>query len=144
MFMAGIADVEKSIILDKQLREQEHVSRNKRRCVDDPVQRDAHSMPDGVNDVHPPTHMHEEGPPTCENTNNHAADDTQPFGLRDPPQSRTKGFNLGDRPKTMHEKASEKLKKKKVERKCGLCRQPGHKRPNCPDRDKVLPLFVKN
>jgi hypothetical protein len=137
LFAKGIDELKKVVIKDTMDHMQQKTqATQKRRKVDDPVQVYADSTQDdqGSNKFdadlnHPPPPDNIE--PTIDRTEDAAG------SFKDPPISTKPGFNLGERPKSMYEKSARKLQKKKAPRLCGLCRQAGHTRPFCPDRDKV-------
>jgi hypothetical protein len=139
LFAEGVAELKKAICKDamERLQTKEKVTR-KRKKVDDPVQQDTDNMRhedrEDNNHGHNNEQIHHEEKNSSDEEKNE--DEHRPY--KDPPQSGKPGFNLGERPMNFHEKCAAKLKKKAAPRLCGLCRLPGHKRPKCPDRDKVL------
>nr|XP_051229828.1 protein FAR1-RELATED SEQUENCE 5-like [Lolium perenne] len=138
LFAEGVAELKKAICKDamERLQTKEKVTR-KRKKVDDPVQQDTDNMRhedrEDNNHGHNNEQIHHEEKNSSDEEKNE--DEHRPY--KDPPQSGKPGFNLGERPMNFHEKCAAKLKKKAAPRLCGLCRLPGHKRPKCPDRDKV-------
>ncbi|XP_071677271.1 protein FAR1-RELATED SEQUENCE 3-like [Lolium perenne] len=134
----GLTELPKAICKDamERLQTKEKVTR-KRKKVDDPVQQDTDNMRhedrEDNNHGHNNEQIHHEEKNSSDKEKNE--DEHRPY--KDPPQSGKPGFNLGERPMNFHEKCAAKLKKKAAPRLCGLCRLPGHKRPKCPDRDKV-------
>nr|XP_051196504.1 protein FAR1-RELATED SEQUENCE 5-like [Lolium perenne] len=139
LFAEGVAELKKAICKDaiERLQTKEKVTR-KRKKVDDPIQQDTDNMRhedrEDNNHGHNNEQIHHEEKNSSDEEKNE--DEHRPY--KDPPQSGNPGFNLGERPMNFHEKSAAKLKKKAAPRLCGLCRLPGHKRPKCPDRDKVL------
>lgn len=138
LFVEGIGEAINKVRLDKRLRQEQQLSGGKRRCIDDPQQLNVDARQEGDGDLHIPTQVHQNIVSTIGASSMGGVEVHQTFGLRDPPLSRTKGFNLGDRPKSMYEKASNKLKKQKAVRKCSKCRLPGHKKPQCPQNNPVM------
>ncbi|KAK1619313.1 hypothetical protein QYE76_024830 [Lolium multiflorum] len=139
LFAEGVAELKKAICKDamERLQTKEKVTR-KRKKVDDPVQQDTDNMRhedrEDNNHGHNNEQIHHEEKNSSDEEKNE--DEHRPY--KDPPQSGKPGFNLGERPMNFHEKCAAKLKKKAAPRLCGHCRLPGHKRPKCLDRDKVL------
>ncbi|CAM0957216.1 unnamed protein product [Alopecurus aequalis] len=135
LFGAGIVQLKKTIIDDRiqRLNEKER-SQRKRRAVDDPVPKQAHVTEDNGSSTKINEDLNKE-PPFEEVADGQEHNEyTIETTYKDPPQSTSQGFNMGERPKNHYEQAA--LKKQKKIWKCGLCRLEGHRRPDCPDRDK--------
>ncbi|KAK1601081.1 hypothetical protein QYE76_008360 [Lolium multiflorum] len=139
LFAEGVAELKKAICKDaiERLQTKEKVTR-KRKKVDDPVQQDTDNVRHEEREDNNHGHNSEQIHPEEKNSSDEETNEDEHHPYKDPPQSGNPGFNLGDRPMNFHEKSAAKLKKKAAPRLCGLCRLPGHKRPKCPDRDKVL------
>jgi hypothetical protein len=139
LFAEGVAELKKAICKDaiERLQTKEKVTR-KRKKVDDPVQQDTDNVRHEEREDNNHGHNSEQIHPEEKNSSDEETNEDEHRPYKDPPQSGNPGFNLGERPMNFHEKSAAKLKKKAAPRLCGLCRLPGHKRPKCPDRDKVL------
>nr|XP_051189931.1 protein FAR1-RELATED SEQUENCE 5-like [Lolium perenne] len=138
LFAEGVAELKKAICKDamERLQTKEKVTR-KRKKVDDPVQQDTDNMRHEDREDNNHGHNNEQINHEEKNSSDEEKNEDEHRTYKDPPQSGKPGFNLGERPMNFHEKCAAKLKKKAAPRLCGLCRLPGHKRPKCPDRDKV-------
>ncbi|CAM0948414.1 unnamed protein product [Alopecurus aequalis] len=136
LFGTGVAELKKRILDDRmqRLRDKE-TNLRKRRAVDDPVERQAQTAENNGSSTKFNGDLNQE-PSFEQNTaDKELEDNADEMIYKDPPQTTSQGFNMGERPKSHYEQAA--LKKQKKTRKCGLCRIEGHRRPDCPDRDKV-------
>ncbi|CAM0909535.1 unnamed protein product [Alopecurus aequalis] len=135
MFGSGIVQLKRSIIDDRTQRLKTQYNANKkRRAIDDPLppQDDAAhaNMSSGKFDANLNQIPHPEQEPIL----NDPIENTVEVDYRDPPQSKKHSNGLVGRAKSHYEKAAQK---KSAKRKCSLCRVEGHRRLDCPDKDKV-------
>ncbi|CAM0905990.1 unnamed protein product [Alopecurus aequalis] len=136
LFAAGIVQLKKTIIDDRiQRLHEKETSHGKRRAVDDPVPKQEHVTEENGSSTRINEDINKEPPFEGIAAGQEHNEYTNETAYRDPPQSTSQGFNMGERPKNHYEQAA--LKKQKKIRRCGLCRLEGHIRPDCPDRDKV-------
>ncbi|KAM0843708.1 hypothetical protein ACQ4PT_057544 [Festuca glaucescens] len=133
----GITKLKKFVVNDTIERMKQHATViHKKRRIDDPLPKQFSGTDDRPNGNDIDANLNEARTTTF---SMHTANDNEvdeQVSLKDPPQTGNPGFNLGERPRNCYEKAAGKLKKKQP-RLCGLCRLLGHKRPACPDRNKV-------
>jgi hypothetical protein len=139
LFAEGVSKLKKVIVEDTLQRMQEKQKKSqKRRKIDDPQpeQPDVEQQQEESNKFNGDLNLPPHNKFAIPIQQDIQQDETVKY--KDPNQSGNPGFNLGDRPKSYYEQSAKKILQQKKERKCGLCRKPGHKRPSCPDKDKVL------